>query len=940
MPSHPLASAALRFCAVLLVVAPLVGAAPARAAEMGRLSVQSSLGEPLMARIEVLGLKPGEAQTVTARLATPGTFARAGIELERPALGLRFGIETLGNRRFVALWSATPLTKRPLNIIVDMEWKTGRELRAYQVFLEPHGRKLPNELAEGDPGLPPKGEQPGSSAPPPSAAPSPRATPAAPAPPPASVGPRPLPLEVFINGARVGDWVLLDVNGVFHATDDAFQEWRVLRSPDAVGVPYRGQLWYPLSAVPGYEAQFNAANQSLDLKFSPSAFAATRLSQPGAEALDITPPITSLFANYDLSLTHSRARGAESASDLGALGELGMSGRYGVLTSTFVARNLSEDENLGQRNSHRLETTFTRDFPRNHTTLRLGDSSTPPGTWGRQVYFGGIQIGRNFALSPGFITQPIPVLAGQSAAPSTVELYVNDALRQTSQVPSGPFTIDNFPLLTGSGQARLVVRDLLGRETVLLQNFFTSTYLLKQGLSDWSAQVGAVREDLGVDSDNYGERFASGLFRYGLNNDLTLEAQAEASSRLRGGGVAVSAALFGQLLGQAALAGSSDDERGSGRLWVLGAEQLTLRHGFTFRAESATRDYRHIGQNELLPPFSQQRLASYTYFSEGFGHFGLAYARVQPFDEEPVNTLSANYSVLIGRRASLTFTATRVTGADSGRAVGISLLIPLDGRRSIAGNTTHRDGRTDGYVSASQNLGAEAGMGWRALAGRRERENYGEGGIYYQGSRGLVTADASASELQQTVRVGAQGGLLWADSELFASRKLVDSFALVDVPGYANVGVGFQSTVLTRTDARGRALVPRLMPYRKNSIRLDPSELPISAELDTIEMTAVPPARSGVKVAFPVRSGRGALITIVLDDGQPAPAGAPLELAGDTKEFFVARRGQAFVTGLQAQNTLRLKWNEQSCTLKVELPEGNKDDIARVGPITCSGVRR
>ena len=758
------------------------------------------------------------------------------------------------------------------------------------------------------------------------------------------MGPRPLPLEVFINGSRVGDWVLLDVNGVLHATDDAFQEWRVLRAPDAVGVPYRGQLWYPLSAVPGYEAQFNAANQSLDLKFSPSAFATTRLSQPSEEPLQITPPLTSLFANYDLSYTHSRARGAASASDLGALGELGMSGRYGVLTNTFVARNLSEDESLGPRSSHRLETTFTRDFPRTHTTLRLGDSSTPPGTWGRQVYFGGIQFGRNFALSPGFITQPIPVLAGQSAAPSTVELYVNDALRQTSQVPSGPFTIDNFPLLTGSGQARLVVRDLLGRETVLVQNFFTSTYLLRQGLSDWSAQVGAVREDLGIDSNNYGERFASGLFRYGLNNDLTLETQAEASSRLRGGGIGASAALFGQMLGQAAIAGSRDDAAGSGRLWMLGAEKITLRHGFTLRAEGASREYRRIGQNDLLPPFRHQRLASYTYFSEGFGHLGFAYARVEPFDEEPIDTLSANYSVLVGRRASLTFTATLVkggptSGADS-KAVGVALLIPLDNRISTSASVTRRDDRTDGYVSASRALGAEAGLGWRALAGRRDRQNYGEAGAYYQGSRGLVSADVSASELQQTLRLGAQGGLLWADGDLFASRKLVDSFALVEVPGYANVGVGFQSTVLTRTDSKGRALVPRLMPYRRNSIRLDPSELPISAELDTIEMTAVPPARSGVKVAFPVRSGRGALITILLDDGQPAPAGAQLELPGDPKEFFVARRGQAFVTGLQAQNTLRLKWNEQSCTLNVELPDGSKDDIARVGPLVCSGVAR
>ena len=942
MRTSPYALAALRVCAAMLAAAHLA-AAPARAVEMGRLSVLSSLGEPLMARIEILGLRPDEDESLNAWLATPGTFTRAGIELEPPALRVRFGIETLADRRYVALWTPRPVTTRPLNLIVDMQWKGGRELRAYQVFLEPHGRKLLTELADEDPSLPPQGEQPGSVAPPSSAAPIPRA-PAAPMPAPRSARPSPLPVEVFVNGARVGDWVLLDVNGVFHATDDAFHEWRVLRSPDAVGVPYRGQLWYPLSAVPGYEAQFNAANQSLDLKFSPSAFATTRLSQPGAEPLDITPPITSLFANYDLSLTHSRARGAESASDLGALGELGLSGRYGVLTNTFVARNVAEDENLGPRNSHRLETTFTRDFPRNHTSLRLGDSSTPPGTWGRQVYFGGIQLGRNFALSPGFITQPIPVLAGQSSAPSTVELYVNDALRQTSQVPSGPFTIDNFPLITGSGQARIVVRDLLGRETVLVQNFFTSTYLLRQGLSDWSAQVGAVREDLGIESNNYGERFASGLFRYGMNNDVTLETQAEASSRLRGGGIGASAALFGQFLGQVALAGSSDDQAGDGRLWMLGAEQISLRHGFTLRMEGASRDYRRIGQNELLPPFHHQRLASYTYFSEGFGHLGFAYARVEPFDASPITTYSGNYSVLVGQRASLTFTATLVKGGpvpdEESKAFGVALLIPLDNRVSAAGSVTRRNGQTDGYLSASKTLGAEAGTGWRALAGRRDRQDYAEGGFYYQGSRGLATADVSVSDLQQTLRLGAQGGLLWADGELFASRKLVDSFALVEVPGYSNVGVGFQSTVLTRTDERGRALVPRLMPYRKNSIRLDPSELPISAELDTIEMTAVPPARSGVKVAFPVRSGRGALITIVLDDGQPAPAGAHLEVAGDPKEFFVARRGQAFVTGLQAQNTLHLKWNEQSCILKVELPEGSKDDIARVGPLTCSGVAR
>ena len=43
---------------------------------------------------------------------------------------------------------------------------------------------------------------------------------------------------------------------------------------------------------------------------------------------------------------------------------------------------------------------------------------------------------------------------------------------------------------------------------------------------------------------------------------------------------------------------------------------------------------------------------------------------------------------------------------------------------------------------------------------------------------------------------------------------------------------------------------------------------------------------------------------------------------------------------LQAKNTLRLKWGGRSCTLEVELPPGDKDEIARLGPYVCRGVTR
>jgi outer membrane usher protein len=131
-----------------------------------------------------------------------------------------------------------------------------------------------------------------------------------------------------------------------------------------------------------------------------------------------------------------------------------------------------------------------------------------------------------------------------------------------------------------------------------------------------------------------------------------------------------------------------------------------------------------------------------------------------------------------------------------------------------------------------------------------------------------------------------------------------------------------------------------MIPYENNSVRIDPRELPINAEIDSIEQVAVPAWRSAVKVTFPVRSGRGALLKIVLDDDEVAPAGATVRIEGDKQEFYVARRGEAFVTGLQPTNHLSLKWKDQQCKFDVTLRAEVADEIARVGPLLCKGVKR
>ncbi len=757
-----------------------------------------------------------------------------------------------------------------------------------------------------------------------------------------------LPLEVIVNGAKTGTWVLIERDGVLYAPKDAFDEWRVSLRPGVQSINHQGIVHYPLSGVPGFNSNLNLSTQSLNLVFSPQAFAATRLTQDRAAKPVPGKVLPSVFFNYDLNYSASALRNAPNNRSLGALTELGVSNGWGVLTHSTVGRNLTSAGFGAEPASWvRLETTFTTDFPASNHTLRLGDANTRTGLLGRNVYFGGLQFGTNYALTPGFIGQPIPSVSGVSAAPSTVELYVNDVLRQTSNVPTGPFTLDNLPSFNGGGEARVVVRDLLGRETVVVQPFFSSPQLLAPGLDDWGIELGTVRRDLGVASRRYGQGFGSGTWRRGLSNSLTLEGRSELSKNIQTFSLGAITALPGNVLGRAALMGSrandatTPEQKNSGTQWLLGGDYNGLRTNTSLQVQGASKDFRQLGQEPSALPTKLQVAGNTGFTHSGLGTIGAGFAVLERYDGPRISTLTASYSTRIASKANLSVTASRAIAGGSGTNVGVTLVVPLDANIVGIASVNHNNQQTDYYASATKNPSQDNELGWRVLAGQQQNTARAEAGLFYAGRYGRLTGDISASRDQSALRLGASGGVVFADGQLFASQRVNDSFAIVEVPGYPNINVSLGGQQQGRTDANGVAMLPRLMPYQSNSVRLNASELPISAELDTIELSAVPAWRSGVKVVFPVRVGRAALLSIVLDDGEAAPAGAVVKIDGDQQDFYVARRGQAFVTGLLGTtNRLQLRWKDQQCQFDATLPAANKDDIARLGPLVCKGVKR
>jgi outer membrane usher protein len=759
-----------------------------------------------------------------------------------------------------------------------------------------------------------------------------------------------LSLEVVVNGVNGGTWPILDRSGVLYAPKTAFSEWRLVPQAKAVPVQVRGQTYLALSSVPGFQWNINYAAQTLDVQFSANAFSATRLSDDAVKRAATSEAMLGAFVNYDVNATRSQYTGTTNSNDVGAIVELGLTGSFGVLTNSYVGKNIFNGvTGSTEKGWRRLETTYTRDLPELNQTLRLGDTITARGMWGREVYFAGVQWGNNDALSPGLNTRALPVVNGVSTAPSTVELYVNDTLRQTSKVPAGPFTIDNFPVVTGAGEARIVIKDILGRETVLVQPFLTHQSLIAPGHNEWSVEAGLPRYNLGVDNANYGKFFSSGFWRRGWTSSLSSELKIEASRERSAAGLGFAVGLPGQHIGALAAVASRDKVVGQGQQVIAELSRVSDDWSYSLRALRGFGDFQSLGQTTQL---DKQISLSSNFRLSSRNNFGLALVSNDVPNQTRQISLNLSHSQKFSDNISLVTTLTKFQGgvstltgstnnsSNGGVAIGFSLNVPLDGGRNYNAGVTAKPGSSGGYVSATETLRGEIGSSWRVLAGHREAENYAEAGYYYQGTAGLVTADLQASSNQQVVRLGAQGGVVATGGHVFARPRGAQSYALAEVKGYEGIGVMVNGRSLGTTDSSGVSLVAGLSPYQANAIRLNPQDLPITAELDNIETTVNPPWRSIVKANFPVRTGRAALLKIVFDDGQPAPPAAVVQIKNDTQVFYVARRGEAYVTGLEPSNQLTLSWKEQTCDLTVVLPVLTKDTILRLDPIVCKGVQR
>ncbi len=126
----------LRTAWVLLLLALVAG--PAFAFGLGQIEVKSQRDQPLLAEIPIISSDPAELENLQARLASPETFARIGLEPPQGVVSdLQFTVALdAQGRPVIRVTSAVPVQQPLLTFLIEVDWGEGRLVREYSALLD------------------------------------------------------------------------------------------------------------------------------------------------------------------------------------------------------------------------------------------------------------------------------------------------------------------------------------------------------------------------------------------------------------------------------------------------------------------------------------------------------------------------------------------------------------------------------------------------------------------------------------------------------------------------------------------------------------------------------------------------------------------------------------------------------------------------------------
>ncbi len=735
-------------------------------------------------------------------------------------------------------------------------------------------------------------------------------------------GPQSLQLEVFINDASTGliGTFQQGADGNIGSTARELTDIG-LKVPAATNPSKKDDAEISLSNLPGVSYRLDMKSQSLYITAGDGARVPRKVDLNPRKKAPLAQTGTGAVLNYSLFSSTDNLLADDVQPFRGISG--GFDARFfsplGSLDQSFSA-SLSDGDLGGFK---RLNSTWSYSDQERAITYKAGDFVSGGLGWTRPVFLGGMQVSRNFSLRSDLVTTPMPGFTGTAAVPSTLEVYTQNARTYSADIPAGPFSLTNIPAYTGDGNAQVVIRDSLGRETRTTLSFYNTSDMLAPGMVDFSVEAGFPRRNYGTESNDYsGDPFGSATLRYGMTDRLTLESHFEGGADFinGGGGAVFSVGDFGAFT----LAGAGSHHGGDTGALVYASAQLnrgsyslygniqrTFGNYDDIAALSAddnnTLDNKtdYIGYTQIYSPRVPKSIVQLSLGVptpiKGSG-LSLTYTQITTDDSGTSHNASLSYSQSLFRRAGLYVSAFKDLDKRDNFGVYAGLSISFDnGIYGGANINQSGDSMNASSYLAKSNTHEIGNVGWRVRDTEGNLTNR-SAAVDYTSRYGYVAGEVNQSDGSVQGNLQVEGAVAVAGGGVFATNRIDDAFAVVKV-GAPNVTVKSQNRPIGNTNGSGKIIVPNLRSYGENEIEIDPMNLPVDAVVDTTRAVVVPGQQAGVVVDFGVNDkGLGAIVDFVDRTGKPLDVGLPGSLNGADDAFVVGYDGQAFLENLKNSN--------------------------------------
>jgi len=692
-------------------------------------------------------------------------------------------------------------------------------------------------------------------------------------------------LELVVNQMDTGRVIAVDQRaGQLYVPASALQD---------VGMKLPGELSgsVALDTIPGLHSDYDSNAQRLLLDVPPAwlkeQFIGNRNAYPRTQAMSSFGALL----NYDLYFSDTD----EGGSYLAAWNEVRLFDNWGTLSNTGQYRQTLADGvssstfNNGYR---RYDTTWRFSDDERLLTYEAGDVISGALPWSSSVRLGGVQFSRDFAVRPDLVTYPLPQFAGEAAVPSSVDLFIN--------------------------------------------GYKSDSALLQKGLTDFSVAAGSLRREYTLKDFAYGPGVASGTFRYGYSDNLTLESHAEASSDLTLGGLGGNLRLgnFGVL--NTAVSQSQFEGRG-GQQMSLGYQYNSMRYSLSYQRVERRDEYADLTLVDTpyasLSKRSEQVTLSLNL--ERFGSLGVGYFDVQAADDSRTRLLNLSWSKPLWRNTSFYLSANREIG-DSNWAMQAQLVIPFDLNGSLALSTERsKDGASRQRLNYSSAVPSEGGVGYNLGYAQGDGPAYRQADLTWRLQSVQLQAGVYGSSDAETRWADASGSRVWMGGDTFAANRINDAFVVVSTQGFAGIPVRYENQLVGETDRNGHLLVPWSSAYYRAKYEIDPLNLPLNVQSPNVEQRVSVRRGSGYLLEFPLRRVLAASVTLVDTQHQELPLGSLLVHEQSNQQAVVGWDGLVYLENLSAHNTLQVTLGDgRTCQARFDIDE-QQQGVPLIGPLVC-----